>query len=722
MQDERSDGNPMRAWRCLFVFCTVAALCLLSSVCGAQAKAATRDDTDWSRALDKYPGLLPEFGHLMEKLKSGVQFPPARHESNLFPLVPAPAGYYVALPNYGDAAHQALMIFQQELKESSVLRDWWEHGPMAKSGSQVESSFEKFSALSQYLGDEVVVSGGMGAQGHNFLVVAELRKPGFAEFLRQMLKELPVTSKPGIRVLTPQELAGANGEPTSHDLLVLVRPDFVVAAEDMQTLQLFSRDLTAKGDHLSSTPFGQRLAASYQGGTSFLGAVDLHEIVSQAPTGKQSNELMLDRSGFKDVKYLVWNRKDAGFTAASEMELSFLGPRRGIASWLAAPAHLGSLDFVSPKAIIVSSVVLKNPAEVFDDVMGITTVSNPTATVMLPAMEQLMHISLRDDLFGQLQGEITFELKDLSENQPVWAAILRVNDAERLQKTLEKVFPLAQVKALPSAEEDGVIYHPVIVPSQPKPHELVYAFADGYLTIASSHEIAAEAIRLHKSGESLAKSTSFLASLPAGHSSDASAMMYEDPAAMTALQFRQVSPDLAKTLSSLSSTTAPVVFRAYGEESVIRGVSSGGGSDPTTVLIVAAIAIPNLLRARMAANESSAVATLRTVNTAQVAYYGANPQKGFARDLAALHIDPALTSAACAAGKWCQEGGYQFTVITTCRQQGCKEFVAIATPVSLNTGTRTFCSTSDAVIRYSVGSPLTVPVSATECKGWLPLR
>ena len=38
------------------------------------------------------------------------------------------------------------------------------------------------------------------------------------------------------------------------------------------------------------------------------------------------------------------------------------------------------------------------------------------------------------------------------------------------------------------------------------------------------------------------------------------------------------------------------------------------------ILIIAAIAIPNLLRSKMAANEASAVATLRTLNTAAVSY------------------------------------------------------------------------------------------------------
>ena len=54
------------------------------------------------------------------------------------------------------------------------------------------------------------------------------------------------------------------------------------------------------------------------------------------------------------------------------------------------------------------------------------------------------------------------------------------------------------------------------------------------------------------------------------------------------------------------------------------------------ILIIAAIAIPNLLRARMAANESSAVASLRTINTAEVTYQTGYPTVGFAPALVNL--------------------------------------------------------------------------------------
>src|SRR6267154_6140447 len=54
------------------------------------------------------------------------------------------------------------------------------------------------------------------------------------------------------------------------------------------------------------------------------------------------------------------------------------------------------------------------------------------------------------------------------------------------------------------------------------------------------------------------------------------------------------------------------------------------------ILIIAAIAIPNLLRARMAANESSAVASIRTINTGMITYNSSYPTVGYATTLSAL--------------------------------------------------------------------------------------
>src|ERR1700751_5158206 len=54
------------------------------------------------------------------------------------------------------------------------------------------------------------------------------------------------------------------------------------------------------------------------------------------------------------------------------------------------------------------------------------------------------------------------------------------------------------------------------------------------------------------------------------------------------------------------------------------------------ILIIAAIAIPNLLRARMSANDSGAASTIRTINTSEVTYTTSYPTVGFAQTLTAL--------------------------------------------------------------------------------------
>jgi len=81
------------------------------------------------------------------------------------------------------------------------------------------------------------------------------------------------------------------------------------------------------------------------------------------------------------------------------------------------------------------------------------------------------------------------------------------------------------------------------------------------------------------------------------------------------------------------------------------------------ILIIAAIAIPNLLKAKIAANESSAVSSIHGINTAEIAYSSANPLVGFSVSLAVLgpaaggYIDAVLASGA--------KSGYNFTYVPT---------------------------------------------------------
>ena len=133
------------------------------------------------------------------------------------------------------------------------------------------------------------------------------------------------------------------------------------------------------------------------------------------------------------------------------------------------------------------------------------------------------------------------------------------------------------------------------------------------------------------------------------------------------------------------------------------------------ILIIAAIAIPNLLRARMAANESSAVASLRTINTAEVTYNSTYPTVGFSPNLVDLGgalgaaCVPASTSACLIDSVLANNGnpagggksGYKFTTGTGTIAGGVNVgYVALAVPITINqTGIRAFCAEEDGVVR-----------------------
>lgn len=156
-------------------------------------------------------------------------------------------------------------------------------------------------------------------------------------------------------------------------------------------------------------------------------------------------------------------------------------------------------------------------------------------------------------------------------------------------------------------------------------------------------------------------------------------------------------------------------------------------------LIIAAIAIPNLLRARQSANEAAAASTVRTLNTAQVTYSVNYPARGYARDLSTLGpgnvkgcADPSETHAClidgrlgppeCTAGRWCHpRNGFVYSISAVCAEGGaCSEYVIFASPVNDSTGTRSFCSTSDAIVRAHSGR-VGVMLTADDCKSWSPL-
>jgi type II secretory pathway pseudopilin PulG len=721
------------------------------------ATKAGEPDLKWLQEILADRELMQEIGGLAEKLQKGVHYPAARNESRILPRLPESTVFYGAYPNYGETMHQALRILEQELKQSPHLRDFLEKHKLDAMEPKVEDFLEKFYELSQFLGDEVVIEGQLQGSEPSGVIVAEIKKPGLRVFLEKLNNEWITNKADRLLILGPEQLAATDGA-AAHKPAVLIRPDLVAISFDVASLQAFNSNLDQANPKFISGRLGQRLAQAYQGGANSVLGVDLHKVISSMPRGKPQDRMMLEKTGLGDVEYLVMQNTMSAKGSSNEVEVIFNGPRHGIASWIGAPAPMGGLDFVSARTASAGDLILKNPAQIFDELRDILGESGFTG---IRQLEMQLNLSLKYDLLSKLGGEIAFETKappmpatgsvqaTFDQSSPVLAPrpgalklILRVSDAVGLQQTLTQLLAKAPVQA-GQREEDGVMFHTLVLPAQTDPPtEINYFFVDGYMVIASDRATAREALEVHRNGHSLAKSSALRESLAQAQSGNASAVFYQDPSQTWGAMMAQLPPEMRSLIPANAGIMAkPTVLSIQAEESSFRAfTNSSVPADASVALIVAAVAIPSLMRSRSTANEAVAASVIRTVNTAQDKYSVAHPAKGYAPNLAVLGpgggdcsgdtstpehaclLDEALANGSCTSGKWCEKSGYKFSIRGVCLQAQCPNYVVTAIPATPGAGAKSYCSTSDGLVRANVGAAPDSPLTVSECKKWAPVR
>jgi type IV pilus assembly protein PilA len=135
--------------------------------------------------------------------------------------------------------------------------------------------------------------------------------------------------------------------------------------------------------------------------------------------------------------------------------------------------------------------------------------------------------------------------------------------------------------------------------------------------------------------------------------------------------------------------------------------------------------VPSFLRSRIAANESSAAASIRTINSAMISYNSAYPTVGYAAGLvnlgpggvtSACPIPPTSTTACLIDGQLASgsKSGYIITVTNVTGTPN-STYNVIASPSANYLGARYFCSFSDAVVRVSLSA-------ITTCDGTVPVQ
>jgi len=556
------------------------------------AKVPIQNEIAWSKNSAKYLALLGDFA-VLQKQFAAIPGPGLRYSSELLAYVPENTVVYAAIPNLADTLGEASQLFEDRLQQSPALRDWWKQQQKG-NGPKLQDVLNQVKTFSGYLGDEIVFTVAKNGTGYTApVILAKVKESGLESFIQSAGRKL--SSNPSQAALqtvrNPWAVTPGPGQP----LLVYVSNDLMVASPDLTELQhAVTRTQLENNNAFAATPFYQQIARSYEQGAEWLFCVDMEQIVAQhVQAGSNLPE------GIGDVRYLTMEHREVGGKTESHADLTFSSERQGVASWLAAPASMGSLDFVSPDASMVTSAVIKNPRSIMEEMFKMIGSGDAQFSEHLADFETKAGVSVLDDIAAPLGGEVTMAFDGPMLPTPRWKLIFEVYDPATLQSTIAKLVDSFNREAnteghamqLAQHQVGSRTYFVISNPNHPN-SEVDYTFVDNYLIAAPDLATISRAIQSREAGYTLAKSAGFQALLPSDGYTNFSAIFYHNigpvvgPLAAQLKSSGALTRQQQQSVDALTANSAPGLIYAYGQPDRIVVASNTGfmGFDLGTLL------------------------------------------------------------------------------------------------------------------------------------------
>jgi FecR protein/Protein of unknown function (DUF3352)/Putative zinc-finger len=530
----------------------------------------------WSQDREQYLLLLAQFTAIQQRLEQ-IPFPQPRYSSDLLERVPADTLLYVSIPNLGEFLNQANQIFQDQLKQSPALQQWWDRGH-AGNTADLDSLIDKLHQASQYLGDEIVIVGTNQTATPGFAILTDLQQSGLDDFLRKQF-----ASSTGLILLDEKSLESTPSSPaTKSGGYALIKQHEAVFSNSIATLKQIDAQLNTGASGFAAGEFGKQIAAAYGRGAGVILAADLHQMVADKLRAGGKGTEAIENSGMDEVQYLIAEHRETDGLPENHLDLQFSGTRQHAASWLAAPAPIGSLDFVTPNAAIAVALLSKDPTMIADDLLAMATKDQGTQNTKWTEAEAKLGISFRDDLAANLGGEFLFSLDGPVLPTPSWKAVIEVNNPQRLENTLERLTQSLRDQVR------GTQTHPLAIESSQVGAQRFYSvqdltsgatvaqyiFSDGYMIVAPSRALLMEALHTRASGDSLARSTAFKELLPKDENENYSAIAYQNLGPVLTPLLSQLSAESAQAIRQLAADSRPTAICAWGKDSRIEAASN----------------------------------------------------------------------------------------------------------------------------------------------------
>lgn len=533
-----------------------------------------KQEIAWSRNAAQYDRLLAELTAASADIDSQIERPGLRYSTLLLDLSPVDTKVFIALPNLARNLGETQRLLDQKLEESETLRQWWQDNfSSEEERRKVHDLIDRISDLGSHLGPEIAIAVGKSGTETEPVLSAEVENE--AAFRAALISEVErITSESGHRKIRIVESLPATATPgEEHELLLYVGSGLFVASTNPALINQVAGHV-AGGNPFVATPFRNRVAASYQDGAGWLFSADLASLLGENQAGESEEDHHLAESlGILDLDQFIVERRDVEDRTETRAVLTFKQARRGIAAWLAEPAPMRALDFVSPDANAAAAFVVKNPATLLDELLA----ANPKFAAELAAAEAKEGFRLRDDVVAPLGGEFALALDGPVLPKPSWKFVAEVYDPATLQHTIEltverlnrELSKNGKGKVTLSTETSGGrTWHTIT--SEDLGMSIHYAFEGGFLVAAPSRTLIERAFSGRESGATLGRSERLKNLLGTDGQINVSALMFQDLGAL-AKQGAKFIPEKALESEQANPLRSflgqgPSAIYAYAEE------------------------------------------------------------------------------------------------------------------------------------------------------------
>lgn len=561
------------------------------------------EEIAWSRDLDHYLTLLEEIQALREEIRDTVAQPGLRYSSRLVDLMPEDTVVYAAVPNLSATIAETYRLVQARIAANPELAEAWRQQGGEEFQPMVDDVISRLGELGEYLGEELAVGAYYVASAEQSidgpLVLAEVNDPaGLMDFIARQMSDAAEhfdEAFDGELVFVDDPFNPPPMPEGTDGLLFWLHDDLLVAGDGARITQVANILLNGANNPFIGSPLYQDIAGLYDDGVGMLLAVDLQSLIGQMQQDADAAETSIFL-GVDNARHLLAEQKQYDDQTHHRVSVSFDEARHGMAAWLAEPAPMGSLEFISPEAKLVSAIVFKDPAVLFDELSTLRMADQNGGVGQVVDMFKDRHgVDLETDVFDALGGEFAFAIDGPLLPTPSWKLVLEVYDPARLQWAIEQSLAEANTEItshggealeLTTQEVSGRLIYGLITPMA----EFHYTYVEGYLVAGPSAALVERAIRFRDSGYSITDSSRFTALMPADGRNNFSALVYQDlSSVLQAMAERMANGEMTDeqqaTLDQLADEREPTLGYAYGDPDRITFAAASHGDTLSDLLL-----------------------------------------------------------------------------------------------------------------------------------------